>query len=143
MSTPFWRRLRKKALRAAPLDDDPLASAVRNACRAAGDAGKIAVKQIRFNPDRELDGFCSVLAEVHYDLGGGRAAGLRLIQLTPRGNSHWWVTDEANERVVDLIADAGERIVPYEEGRSQGLMNGRLSRRTRLVRRRVHGAEGR
>jgi len=32
-------------------------------------------------------------------------------------------------RVIDLIADAGERIVPYEDGRVQGLMNGRPSRR--------------
>lgn len=142
MSGARWFR-RTKRPRAAPLDADPLAEEIRRACRDAAAAGEISVKPgIHLDPDRELDGYCSVMAESYFNLGGRRAAGLKLMQLSHRGNSHWWVSGP-DDRIIDLIAEPGERIVPYERGRAQGFRNGRLSARAKTILERVIQANGR
>lgn len=128
----FIRR-RKEKLRAAELEGDQLAEDIRRATREAAGAGEIRVKGgIASNPERELDGYCSVMAEVYYDAGGGREAGLGLRQgLNRDGGSHWWLLDQSGDevRVVDLIAEPGERLAEYENGKAQGLIGGHLSKR--------------
>jgi hypothetical protein len=62
------------------------------------------------------NGFAYVAAEAYFHLAGGWDAGLRPMQLTYRGKSHWWLLD-VDGRVIDLTLGPRETSkFPYHRG---------------------------
>jgi hypothetical protein len=142
--SPRWPPWRRKRLRASSLSDDPIAAAVREACAEAHAAGAIKVKSgVAVSPDRLLDGYCYILAEAYYHLRGDRESELQPT-LHGRGNEgHWWLQepgdsgDPEDVRIVDLIAESGERVRPYENGKRSQFRTRSPSQRADAVMRRA------
>ncbi len=93
------------------------ADALKRQIQAALDPG-LADKRYRSGHGR-FDGLGYVGAEAYFHLAGGDEAGLRPMQLTYRGKSHWWLMDSA-DRVIDLaLAPRETSSFPYHRGRAR------------------------
>lgn len=96
-----------------PAPADPLKREIHKVLRA--DDGALAGKRYAGGEGR-FDGYGYVAAEAYFHLAGGREAGLRPMQHNHRGQSRWWLVDEAG-RVIDLALARGDKpSFPYERG---------------------------
>jgi predicted GNAT family acetyltransferase len=94
-----------------------------------------------YDPSNPMRGHCFTATETLFHLGGGKAAGLKPVNVQHEGDSHWFLTDAAGN-VYDVTASqfSTPRAVRASEGQGYA---GQVPARTEYAQRETHRARER
>ena len=84
-----------------------------------------------------LAGHCYVASEAFYHLAGGKEAGLKPMQLSHEGKSHWFILDTKTSQVVDITASQFIKPVPYSKAVGRGFLTRNPSKRAQTLMRAI------
>jgi hypothetical protein len=85
-----------------------------------------------------LAGYCYVASEAYFHLAGGKESGLKPMQISHEGVSHWFLLNDrsptlAGSQVIDITAGQFKTPVPYSDAKGRGFLTKSPSKRTQRL----------
>jgi len=85
-----------------------------------------------------LAGYCYVASEAYFHLAGGKGSGLKPMQISHEGVSHWFLLNDRNltlagSQIIDITAGQFKTPVPYSDAKGRGFLTKNPSKRTQRL----------
>jgi len=84
-----------------------------------------------------LAGHCYVASEAYFHLAGAKKSGLKPMQISHEGVSHWFLLNSRNSplgsQIIDITAGQFKIPVPYSDAKGRGFLTKNPSKRTQRL----------